>query len=72
MILVDARIPPEHVQVIRSNIGSESVEKCWNVQNEPVWANFWKKAKGIDLGPFFQTPLCFLETEDYIFKTFYK
>jgi hypothetical protein len=28
MIPVDVRVPPEHVQVIRSNIGPESVEKC--------------------------------------------
>jgi hypothetical protein len=36
MILVDVRILPEHVQVIRSNIGPESVEECRNVQNEPI------------------------------------
>jgi hypothetical protein len=62
----------EHVQVIRSNIGSESVEKCRDVQNEPIWANFRKKAKGIPLDTFFKTSLYFLETEYKIFKTFYK
>jgi hypothetical protein len=36
MILVDVRIPPERVQVIRSYIGLESVEKCRDVQNEPI------------------------------------
>jgi hypothetical protein len=36
MILIDVRVPPEHVQVNRSNIGPESVEKCRDVQNEPI------------------------------------
>jgi hypothetical protein len=36
MILTDVRVPHEHVQVIRSKIGPESVEKCQNVQNEPI------------------------------------
>jgi hypothetical protein len=36
MFLVDVGIPLEYVQVIRSNIGPESVEKCRNVQNEPI------------------------------------
>jgi hypothetical protein len=35
MVLVDVRIHPEHVQVLRSNIGPESVEECRDVQNEP-------------------------------------
>jgi hypothetical protein len=26
----------QHVQVIRSNIGPKSVEKCRDVQNEPI------------------------------------
>jgi hypothetical protein len=30
------RAHSEHVQVIRSNIGPESVEKCRDVQNEPI------------------------------------
>jgi hypothetical protein len=34
--MVDVRIPAEHVQVIRSYIGSESVKKCRDVQNEPI------------------------------------
>jgi hypothetical protein len=38
-------------------------------QFEPI---FRKKAKGIPLGPFFKTPLCFFETEDSIFKILYK
>jgi hypothetical protein len=46
MDLIDVRVSLEHVQVIRSNIKPESVEKCWDVQNEPIWANFRKKAKG--------------------------
>jgi hypothetical protein len=33
MILVDVGVSLEHVQVIRSNIGPESVEKCRDVQN---------------------------------------
>jgi hypothetical protein len=32
MVLVDVGVRPEHVQVIRSNIGLESVEKCRDVQ----------------------------------------
>jgi hypothetical protein len=36
MILVDIRVPFEHVQVMRSNIGPKSVEKCRRVQNEPI------------------------------------
>jgi hypothetical protein len=35
MILIDVRVHFEHVQVIRSIIGPESVEKCRAVQNEP-------------------------------------
>jgi hypothetical protein len=31
MVLIDVGVPPEHVQVIRSNIGPESVEKCRDV-----------------------------------------
>jgi hypothetical protein len=36
MVLVYIRVPLEHFQVIRSTIGPESVEKCRNVQNEPI------------------------------------
>jgi hypothetical protein len=66
------RLLSEHVQVIRSNIGPESVEKCRDVQNEPILANFRKKSKGILSGLFFKTPLYFLETEDKVCKTLYK
>jgi hypothetical protein len=59
------------MKAIRSNIGSESVEKCRDVQNELIWANFRKKAKGIPLALFFETPLYFLEAEDSNFKIFY-
>jgi hypothetical protein len=72
IILKDVGVPPEHVKVIRSNIGPESAEKCRDVQNEPIWANFRKKAKGIVLGPFFQTSLFFLDIDSSIFKTYYK
>jgi hypothetical protein len=72
MILVDVWVLPEHAQVIRSNIGPELVEKCRDGQNEPIWANFRKKAKGIPSDPFCQTPLYFLEIEDSIFKTLYE
>jgi hypothetical protein len=37
---VNVGVPSEHVKVIRSKIGPEFVEKCRDVQNEPVWANF--------------------------------
>jgi hypothetical protein len=36
MVLIDVGVTSEHVQVIRSNIGPESVEKCRDVQNEPI------------------------------------
>jgi hypothetical protein len=36
MILVDVRILIEHLKVIRSNIGPESVEKWRDVQNKPI------------------------------------
>jgi hypothetical protein len=36
MVLIGVRVSPEHLQVIRSNIGPESVEKCRDVQNEPI------------------------------------
>jgi hypothetical protein len=36
MILIDIRVPPEHVKVIRSNIEPELVEKCRDVQNETI------------------------------------
>jgi hypothetical protein len=36
MIMVDVGIPLEHVKVIRSNIGPELVQKCRDVQNEPI------------------------------------
>jgi hypothetical protein len=44
MILMNVRVTPEHVQVIRFNIGLESAEKCRDVQNEPIRANFRKKS----------------------------
>jgi hypothetical protein len=36
MVQIDGRIPPEHVQVIRSNIGLELAEQCRDDQNEPI------------------------------------
>jgi hypothetical protein len=72
MVPIDVRITAKHVQVIRSNIGPESVEKCRDVRNKPIWANFWKKAKGIPRGPFIQTSLYFLETGDNTLMTLYK
>jgi hypothetical protein len=36
MVVVVVEIPLEHVQVIRSNIEPESVEKSRDVQNEPI------------------------------------
>jgi hypothetical protein len=65
MVLIDARVHSEHAQVIRSNIGPESVEKYRNVQNVPISG---KKP----LGPFFQTLLYYLQTEDSIFRILYK
>jgi hypothetical protein len=34
MVLIDVGVPPERVQVIRSNIGRKLVVKCRDVQNE--------------------------------------
>jgi hypothetical protein len=59
MVLVDVRVPPEHLQIIKSNIGPESIEKCRDVQNEPISGDFRKKAKGIPSGLFIQIPLYF-------------
>jgi hypothetical protein len=36
MTLIVLRVSSEHVQAIRSNIELESVEKCRDVQNEPI------------------------------------
>jgi hypothetical protein len=36
MVAVNADAHSEHVQVIRSNIEPELVEKCRDVQNEPI------------------------------------
>jgi hypothetical protein len=36
MVLLDARISPELVQAIRSNIGPELIVKCRDVQNEAI------------------------------------
>jgi hypothetical protein len=36
MILMDVRVPLKHVKVIRSKIGPELVQKCRDVQNEPI------------------------------------
>jgi hypothetical protein len=47
MILVDAEVHFEHVQVIRSNIQTESDEKC----KCSKWANFQKRARGNTLTP---------------------
>jgi hypothetical protein len=69
---IDAGILREHVQVIRSKIGQELIQKWRDVQNEPIWANFWKEAKGIVSKPFFQTPLLFFDIDCSIFKTHYK
>jgi hypothetical protein len=60
MSLIDVGIPLEHGQVIRSDIGPESVEKCRDVQNGPISGNFRKKAKGIVLKPFFKHRYIFL------------
>jgi hypothetical protein len=36
MALVGARVHSEHVQVARSDIKPEAVEKCRDVENEPI------------------------------------
>jgi hypothetical protein len=68
MILLHVSVPCEHVKVIRSNIGPESIEKCRDVQNEPISG---KKLRYFST-PFFKTPLYFVETENSTFKTYYK
>jgi hypothetical protein len=68
MILVNARANFEHAQVIRSDIGPESVEKFRDVQNGPISG----KKLIISLALFFQPPLYFLETEKCICKTLHR
>jgi hypothetical protein len=36
MALIDARLHFKYVQVIRGDIGPESVEKCGDVEYEPI------------------------------------
>jgi hypothetical protein len=36
MILLDAKVHSEHVKVIRSDIGTKLVQKCRDVENEPI------------------------------------
>jgi hypothetical protein len=36
MVAIDVGGHSEHVQVMRFDIGTESVEKCRDVQNEPI------------------------------------
>jgi hypothetical protein len=36
MVLIDRGFCSEHVKVMESDIGPESVEKCRDVQNEPI------------------------------------
>jgi hypothetical protein len=71
-VAIDAGVLHEHVQVIRSKIVQELIQKWRDVQNVPICANFWKKAKGILLKLFFQTPLYFLDIDCSFFKTHYK
>jgi hypothetical protein len=71
MVLVDIGIHPEHVQVIRSNIGPESVAKRRDVQMSQ-FAPISGKKHGYSLRPVFQTPQYFLEVVDSIYETFYK
>jgi hypothetical protein len=40
--MVDIRVHLEYLQVIRSNIGPESVEEWRDVQNEPIFFFFFK------------------------------
>jgi hypothetical protein len=70
MILIDVEVQLEHVQVIRSNIGPKSVEKCRDVQNEPIEPISGKKLRDISLGQFVKTPLYFFETEKRIFQAY--
>jgi hypothetical protein len=62
---LDARVHFKHVQVIRSDIEPELVNKCTDVENEPISRG---KLREIPLGPIFKTPPYSLETEDGIFK----
>jgi hypothetical protein len=64
MLLVDKRVHSEHVQVIRSDIEPESVEKCSEVENGMVS----EKIIRVRSGTIFHTPTYFFETEDIIFK----
>jgi hypothetical protein len=58
--------------VIRSNVGSESVEKWGDVKNEPISGDFWKKAGGIPLGSFFNHRYIFLRLKTAFSRHFTK
>jgi hypothetical protein len=72
MTLIVLRVSSEHVQAIRSNIELESVEKCRDVQNEPIWADFRKKAMGTALSPFFKHRYILLKLKTAFSRYFYK
>jgi hypothetical protein len=36
MVLIDVGVDLEHVQTIKSKIGRELIQKCRDVQNEPI------------------------------------
>jgi hypothetical protein len=36
MALIDAKVHSAHVQVIRSDTGTETGEKCRDIQNKPI------------------------------------
>jgi hypothetical protein len=61
MVLVDIKIPPEHVQVIRSNIRPESVEKCRDVQNNHIEPISGKKLMVFPQTRFFKHRYIFLK-----------
>jgi hypothetical protein len=70
MILVDVGVHLEHVQVIRSKIGPELVEKYRDVQNEPISGNFRKKSKGIATGLFLKHRYIFLRLKTEVSRHF--
>jgi hypothetical protein len=65
VVLVDARTHSEHIKVIRSDIGPESVEKYRDVENEP---NSEKKTKGIPVRHYLSNTAIFLRMKKAFLK----
>jgi hypothetical protein len=68
MASVDEEAHFRHVKVIRCNINPELVEKCRNVENEPISG---KKLRLCAPRPIFQTSHLFFENEDSMLEVYF-